>query len=186
MAEKVIYLDLCWLKVNRKKILAKNYQLIFLDVNKDDESSIMDISDFRENFWREIYLKKWLNILFLRKYNRKLYWRSAKTLSKVKDSLRNVSRIGRKYFYYKKRKWFYLWYENPKEIAIEYWKEITKKKFITVKRQKKIFSIYFDRILAKIKIKQKKVGLKRFYQDLSITQDLSYLLSLLERYIEKT
>lgn len=61
-----------------------------------------------------------------------------------------------------------------------------KKKFITVKRQKKIFSIYFDRILAKIKIKQKKVGLKRFYQDLSITQDLSYLLSLLERYIEKT
>lgn len=58
-------------------------------------------------------------------------------------------------------------------------KENHKKKFITVKKQKKI-SIYFDRILAKIKIKQKKVGLKRFYQDLSIAQDLSYLLSLLE------
>lgn len=118
MAEKVIYLDLCWLKVNRKKILAKNYQLIFLDVNKDDESSIMDISDFRENFWREIYLKKWLNILFLRKYNRKLYWRSAKTLSKIKDSLRNVSRIGRKYFYYKKENDFIFGTKIPKKLRL--------------------------------------------------------------------
>lgn len=107
-----------------------------------------------------------------------MYWRSAKTLTKVKDSLRNVSRIGRKYFYYEKENDFIIGTKIPKKLRLNNERK-SQKKFITVKKQKKI-SIYFDRILAKIKIKQKKVGLKRFYQDLSIAQDLSYLLSLLE------